>query len=333
MKMKRLVAALTIFSLSAIGITFAAGNDLNPVQDFFVGSVDIGSSSLNPQLVLLPGPTGDQGPAGPPGPAGVAGRDGFVGINGQDGEDGLPGAPGEAGLNGRDGTNGRDGVNGAPGAPGAPGAAVVATVVQTGAGQPCSGRGGTKFTDAAGTITYACNGTAGSGGGGSFTATTLPVGDANCVNGGTSFDDGVNPVTYACNGTSVNSNLGMGNVALASCDNDVAIALNNDFNGSSFSIDSIVLSNVSNACGGSKLVAYIAVKSSGSKKGSSTKYNVGLPADVITCNINSVTVTSGTITVSDATATCKVKRTNASITLAEINAEDIGSNIGLTLSS
>jgi hypothetical protein len=125
----------------------------------------------------------------------------------------------------------------------------------------------------------------------------------------------------------------MGNVSLASCDNDVAIALNNDFNGTSFSIDSIVLSNVSNTCGGSKLVAYIAVKSSGTKKGSSTKYNVGLPADVITCNINSVTVTSGTITVSDATATCKVKRTNASITLAEINAEDIGSNIGLTLSS
>jgi hypothetical protein len=330
MKMKRFIAALAIFSLSGIGITYAAGTDSNPVQNFFLGGTDLGSPNLNQVLALL------VGPEGPPGPAGVAGADGFVGMNGQDGQDGLPGAPGAVGPAGSDGRNGRDGTNGAPGAAGAAGAngvAVVATIVATGAGQPCSGRGGTKFTDAAGTITYACNGTTGSGGGGSFTATTLPVGDANCVNGGTSFDDGTNPVTYACNGTSVNSNLGMGNVSLASCDDDVAIALNNDFNGTSFSIDNITLSNVSNTCGGSKLVAYIAVKSSGTKKGSSAKYNVGLPADVITCNINSVTVTSGTITVSDSTATCKVKRTNATITLAEINAEDIGSNIGLTLSS
>ena len=125
----------------------------------------------------------------------------------------------------------------------------------------------------------------------------------------------------------------MGNVSLASCDNDVAIGIGNDFNGTSFSIDNISISNVSNTCAGNKLVAFIAVKSTGIKKGSSTKYNVGLPADVITCNIASVTVTGGVITVSDATATCKVKRTNTTITLAEINAEDIGSNIGLTLSS
>ena len=46
-----------------------------------------------------------------------------------------------------------------------------------------------------------------------------------------------------------------------------------------------------------------------------------------------VTVSGGTITVSDATASCKVKRGNTVITLAELNAEDIGSNIGLTLSS
>lgn len=333
MRMKRFVAALAIFSLSGIGITYAAGTDSNPVQNFFLGGTDLGSPNLNQVLALL------VGPEGPPGPAGVAGADGFVGMNGQDGQDGLPGAPGAVGPAGADGANGRDGrdgANGAPGAagaPGAPGVAVVATVVATGAGQPCAGRGGTKFTDAAGTITYACNGTAGSGGGGSFTATTLPVGDANCVNGGTSFDDGVNPVTYACNGTSVNSNLGMGNVSLASCDSDVSISINNDFNGTAFAIDNISIANVSNTCANNKLVAFIAIKSSGTKKGTSTKYNVGLPADVISCSINSVTVTGGTITVSDSTATCKVKRTNTTITLAEINAEDIGSNIGITLSS
>jgi len=125
----------------------------------------------------------------------------------------------------------------------------------------------------------------------------------------------------------------MGNVSLASCDNDVSISINNDFNGTAFAIDSISISNVDNACATKKLVAFIAIKTSGTKKGSSTKYSVTSPADVIACNIASATVTGGTITVSDATATCKVKRTNTTITLAEINAEDIGSNIGLTLSS
>lgn len=328
MKMKRFFATLVIFSLSGIGITYAAGTDSNPVQNFFLGGTDLGSPNLNQVLALL------VGPEGPPGPAGVAGADGFVGMNGQDGQDGLPGAPGAvgpAGANGTNGTNGRDGVNGAPGPAGAPGAAVVTVALAVGDAN-CA-RGGAKFTDANGTVTYACNGTSGSGGGGSFTATTLPVGDANCVNGGTSFNDGVNPITYACNGTSVNSNLGMGNVSLASCDNDVSISINNDFNGTAFAIDNISIANVSNTCSNSKLVAFIAIKTSGTKKGSSTKYNVGSPADVVACSINSVTVTGGTITVSDATATCKVKRTNTTITLAEINAEDIGSNIGLTLSS
>ena len=326
--MKRFFATLVIFSLSGIGITYAAGTDSNPVQNFFLGGTDLGSPNLNQVLALL------VGPEGPPGPAGVAGADGFVGMNGQDGQDGLPGAPGAvgpAGANGTNGANGRDGANGAPGAAGAAGAAVVTVALPVGNAN-CA-LGGAKFTDAAGTITYACNGTSGSGGGGTFTAATLPVGDPNCVNGGTSFDDGVNPITYACNGTSVNSNLGMGNVSLASCDSDVSISINNDFDGTAFAIDNISIANVSNTCANNKLVAFIAIKTSGTKKGTSTKYNVTSPADVIACSINSVAVTGGTITVSDSTATCKVKRTNTTITLAELNAEDIGSNIGLTLSS
>ena len=321
MKLKRFFAALAIFSLSGIGITYAAGEDSNAVQNFFLGGTDLGDPNLNQVLALLVGPQGE------PGPAGVAGADGFVGMNGQDGRDGLDGAPGAVGPQGPAGANGANGANGAAGA------SVVAAIVPTGAGQPCSGRGGTKFTDAAGTITYACNGTSGSGGGGSFTATTLPVGDANCVNGGTSFDDGVNPVTYACNGTSVNSNLGMGNVALSTCDSDVSIALNNDFDGTGFTIDNITISNVDNACANNKLVSFIPIKTSGTKKGTTSKYGVSSPADVVVCSINSVTVTAGVITLSDSTATCKVKRTNTTITLAEVNAEDIGSNIGLTLSN
>jgi hypothetical protein len=125
----------------------------------------------------------------------------------------------------------------------------------------------------------------------------------------------------------------MGNVSLASCDNDVAIAINNDFNGTSFSIESIEISNVSSTCAGKKLVAFIAIKTTPGLKNTTGIYLARDPADVIACNINGVTVTGGKITISDLTATCKVKRTNASITLAEVNAEDIGSNIGLTLSS
>ena len=247
-------------------------------------------------------------------------------MNGQDGKDGLDGAPGAVGP------QGPAGPAGANGAAGAAGGAVVTVALAVGDAH-CA-RGGAKFTDAAGTITYACNGANGSGSGGSsLTATTLNVGDSHCVNGGTQFDDGAGGITYACNGTSVNSNLGMGNVSLSSCDSDVSIALNNDFDGTKFAISNITLSNVSNTCNGNKLIAFIPIKTSGTKKGSSTKYAVSSPADVINCVINSVTVTGGVITVSDSTATCTVKRTSASITLAEINAEDIGSNVGLTLSN
>lgn len=323
MKLKRFFAALAIFSLSGIGITYAAGTGTNSVQNFFLGGTDLGNPNMNQVLALL------VGPEGPPGPAGVAGADGFVGMNGQDGKDGLDGAPGAVGPQGPAGANGANGANGAAGAAG-----VSVVTVALAVGDANCARGGAKFTDAAGTVTYACNGSSGSGGGSSFIATTLPVGDSHCVNGGTRFDDGASNYTYACNGTSVNSNLGMGNVSLSSCDNDVAIALNNSFDGTAFTISNITISNVLTACNGNKLIAFIAVKTTGTKKGSSTKYLVQSPADVVKCTINSVTVSGGnTITISDGTAACTVVRTGTTITLAELNAEDIGSNVGITLSN
>lgn len=331
--MKRFVAALAIFSLSGIGITYAAGTDSNPVQNFFLGGTDLGSPNLNQVLALL------VGPEGPPGPAGVAGADGFVGMNGQDGQDGLPGAPGAVGEAGTNGVNGRDGANGAPGAPGAngapggpgaPGAAVVTVALN--AGDPNCAQGGAKFTDAAGAVTYACNGTGGSGGGSVVTTTLNPGDDANCVNGGTKFVNGAT-VTYACNGSVTNGNLGLGNVSLASCDSNVTIGIENEFDGESFSLSSVTMSNVDSACSNSKLITYIPIKASGQKKGTSSKYGVQTPADMIVCRINSVSVTGSAVVVSDATATCKVKATNTTITFAEINAEDIGTKIGLTLSN
>ena len=328
MKMKRIIAALAIFSLSGIGITYAAGTDSNPVQNFFLGGTDLGSPNLNQVLALL------VGPEGPPGPAGVAGADGFVGMNGQDGQDGLPGAPGAVGPAGADGANGRDGrdgANGAPGAPGAPGAAVVTVALP--AGDATCAQGGAKFTDANGTVTYACSGAGGGGGSGSIVTTTLnPGDDANCVNGGTKLVNGAT-VTYACNGSVTDGNLGLGNVSLASCDSNISVSIENEFDGDTFYLSSITMTNVDNACANNKLVTYVPIKASGPKKGSSSKYDIRTPADMVVCNINSVSVAGSAVVVSDATATCKVKRTNTTITFAEINAEDIGTKIGLTLSN
>lgn len=323
MKLKRFFAALVIFSLSGIGITYAAGEDSNAVQNFFLGGTDLGDPNLNQMLAVLVGPKGDTGPAG------VAGADGFVGMNGQDGKDGLPGAPGEVGPQG---PAGPAGAAGAAGGAGAPGAAVVAVVLAANADANCP-QGGTKFTSAAGVVSYACNGSGSGGGGGNVVAEVLPVGDANCVNGGTKFTDAALTVTYACNGSVTSGNLGLGNVALAACDSNVTIAIENEFDGESFSLASIKMTNIDNACANSKLVAYIPIKTSGTKLGSSTKYSVTTPADQIVCSIPSLSVTSNTVVISDSTATCKVKRTQAAITLAEVNAEDLGTKIGLTLSN
>lgn len=323
MKLKRLVVALAIFSLSGIGITYAAGTDTNAVQNFFLGGTDIGNPNLNQVLALL------VGPQGVPGPAGVAGADGFVGMNGQDGKAGLDGAPGAVGPQGPAGAQGPAGPAGAQGPAGANGVSVVTVQLQTGNAN-CP-QGGAKFTDAAGTVTYACNGSA--EGGGAVTATSLPTNDPNCVNGGTKFTDAAGTNTYACNGSITQSDLGLGNIALSACDNDVRVAIRTDFNGVFFSMASVALSNVDERCNGSKLEVYVPIKTEGVKKGSSPLYRVDTPADIIACTINPVAVNNGVITVSDQTASCKVKRTGETIRLEEVNAQDVGTNVGLTLSS
>jgi hypothetical protein len=322
-KLKRLVVALAIFSLSGIGITYAAGTDTNAVQNFFLGGTDIGNPNLNQVLALL------VGPQGVPGPAGVAGTDGFVGMNGQDGQNGLDGAPGEVGPQGPAGAQGPAGPAGAQGPAGANGLSVVTVELQTGDAR-CP-QGGAKFTDAAGTVTYACNGSA--EGGGAVRATSLPTNDPNCVNGGTKFTDAAGTNTYACNGSVTQSDLGLGNIALSACDNNVRVAIRTDFNGVFFSMASVLLSNVDESCNGSKLEVYIPIRTEGVKIGTSNLYRVGTPAEIITCTINPVAVDHGAILVSDETSQCKVKTSGAFIRLDEVNAQDVGTNVGLTLSS
>jgi hypothetical protein len=139
-----------------------------------------------------PGPAGPQGPKGDAGPAGKDGLNGTNGTNGTDGKDGksVAAASEPAGANcagggvqltavsgvtyvcnGRDGADGKDGVNGADGAAGHDGADgqdganghdgfSVTSAVEP-AGSNCE-NGGSRFTAANG-VTYACNGSAGSG--------------------------------------------------------------------------------------------------------------------------------------------------------------------------
>jgi hypothetical protein len=123
---KQLLILLTIFSLSGIGITYAASATGNQIQNFFLGNAPLQSANLNQVLALL------VGPKGPPGVAGVAGRDGVIGMNGLNGLDGAPGATGPAG------------------------ASVAVVALQT--GDVNCPIGGSKLIAGDGTITYVCNG-------------------------------------------------------------------------------------------------------------------------------------------------------------------------------
>ena len=190
--MKKAAFLLIILSLMRIGVVYAdAADNTAQNQDYFFG-VKNASSNLNQVLALL------VGPAGIPGPAGVAGKDGLIGMNG---EPGLPGAPGAAG---------RDGVG------------VLATAF-TGAQGTCTA-GGTRFVDAAGAVTFACNGAGGGGVG--------PAGPA-----GPAGPQG--PAGPA--GTGGGGGYGAGTLAAGSCedDNTIYIDLDRRFTGTKFVYDQI----------------------------------------------------------------------------------------------
>lgn len=192
--MKKAAFLLIILSLMRIGVVYAdAADNTAKNQDYFFG-VKNASSNLNQVLALL------VGPAGIPGPAGVAGKDGLIGMNG---EPGLPGAPGAAG---------RDGVG-------------VLAAAFTGAQGTCTA-GGTRFVDAAGTTTYACNGAGGGGVG--------PAGPA-----GPAGPQG--PAGPAGTGGGGGGGYGAGILGAGSCeeDNTIYIDLDRKFTGTKFVFDEI----------------------------------------------------------------------------------------------
>ena len=192
--MKKLTIVLLLLSLTRIGVAYADTTNPSTSQDYFFGTKQA-AANLNQVLALL------VGPAGAPGPAGVAGKDGLIGLNGVDG---LDGAPGAAGVNGKDGVDGKDGIS-------------VASAAFTGAQGTCT-NGGTKLTDATGTVTYICNGANGAPG----PAGANGINGTNGINGGSG---GGGSLTY-----------GQGIITVGACDTDgvVAFDVKRKYNGTDF---------------------------------------------------------------------------------------------------
>jgi hypothetical protein len=238
---KKFITVLAVFSFASIGITYAASTSPDSITSFFLGNGSISGSSMNEVLALLVGPKGDVGPAG------VAGKDGFVGMNGQDGANGLDGAPGPvgpqgpAGADGKDGTNGKDGINGTSGGAGANGKDVL--MVALGTGDANCPQGGTQFTSGAGVVSYACNGTGGSGG--------------QTQGNGTPQGQGLAGFT-SCTGATT-----------------IGIGYSQAFTGTGFRFSTVDISNLPTLCNSNNVAIYFSIKPTGTLFGTVGKYANG----------------------------------------------------------
>lgn len=287
--MKKLTVLLLLVSLTRIGVAYADTTNASTSQNYFFGT-KAAAANLNQVLALLVGPKGD------PGPAGVAGKDGLIGMNGKDG---LPGAPGAAGKDGVNGTNGKDGVS-------------VLSAAFTGAQGTCT-NGGTKFTDANGTITYACNGQNGAPGANGLNGT-------NGINGGSG------------NGNGGSLNYGQGVVSVGSCDSDTVVALDvkRKFNGTDFVFSQFLIGDnnitdgdVDPMCSGKTFSIYITIgpevqtASRTFVKDYRREYQ---PGDIIVCekviNTNPWPTTSPQFIFSDSTTQgiCTITNRDAAVT-------------------
>ena len=233
-----------LFALSGVGVTFAAGETNENIQNFFLGNAPATSGDLNQVLALL------VGPEGPPGPAGVAGKDGFVGLNGQDGRDGIDGAPGAAGAQGVAGT---------------PGASVAIVALQP--GDVNCPVGGSKLVDSSGSETFICNGrpgqpgTAGAAGATGATGATGAAGTGGSGNG---------------------TRFGVGSLGIGACDDNVEVELKHLFAGGRFSMNQVEISGLANACDTFTLKVWLTIRATGALFGSGAS-TVFVGGDEIRC--------------------------------------------------
>lgn len=266
--LKRGFIFVMLFALTGVGVTFAAGENNDNIQNFFLGNAPATSGDLNQVLALLVGPTG------PPGAAGVAGADGFVGLNGQDGRDGLDGAPGIAGAQGASGT---------------PGASVAVVALQV--GDVNCPIGGSKLVDASGAETFICNGRPGlpgTAGGTGATGATGPAGATGATGAAGTGGSG--------NGT----RFGVGSLGIGACDDNVNVELKHLFSGGEFKMDKVEVSGLADACAVSapatayKLKVWLTVRSSGALFGTGAN-TAFIGGDEIRCEKDITTAWSGTL--------------------------------------
>jgi hypothetical protein len=203
--MKKFSFFLLILLLTRVGTSYAAPNDGTTLdfQNFFLGSSVNPNVNVNQVLALLVGPEGQPGPAGVAGRdgfVGMNGQDGKDGLPGAPGPVGPQGVAGPAGAsvvavvlnagdsncanggskfisgdgstafacNGATGATGATGAQGPQGLQGEPGEGVVIDTTGPGLALVAANceSGGRAFRDGDGNLTYLCNGTGGTGGGG-----------------------------------------------------------------------------------------------------------------------------------------------------------------------
>ena len=297
-----------LFALTGVGVTFAAGDTNDNIQNFFLGNAPATSGDLNQVLALL------VGPQGPPGPAGVAGKDGFVGLNGQDGKDGIDGAPGAAGPQGPAGANGAAGAAGAS-------VAVVALAV----GDTNCPIGGSKLVDANGVETFICNGRPGQPGAQGAQGVQGLQGTPGTGGGG------------GGNGT----RFGVGSLGIGACDDAVEVELKHLFAGGQFTMNQVVITGLADACDTYTLKVWLTVRStgalygSGSVTGANLAYNAGdeIRCEKVIANA-SWTGTANNRTVSiDATHTCINMTATRTVAprLNSLSARDLADYVGFEI--
>jgi hypothetical protein len=297
-RLKQIFILITIFSISGIGITYAASATGNQIQNFFLGNAPLASGNLNQVLALL------VGPKGPPGPAGVAGRDGFVGMNGTNG---LDGAPGPAGANG---------------------ASVLVVALQPG-DKNCP-IGGSKLTDGNGAITYVCNGQPGAPGPAGANGTN----GTNGTNGAGSSDTitvGNGLLNVGTCATSVNVNLNRQFTGTQFLLTGVSISGIPAACGTATPSDTLTVYLPIKSTGAK--IGPVGSNYSVTSPAQQIKCTIGgLNAAMLPSASNTITL-QDSVSGAVPAAVCRNITTNQSILIGDISAQDLGTTIGLEIAN
>ena len=307
--MKKILSILLILAMARIGFTFldssTADVQVAPVanqEDYFFG-VKNAQSNFNQVLALLVGRDGT------PGPVGVAGRDGLIGVNGTVGQPGLPGAPGAAGQSGRDGAG-------------------VIALSFSGREGSCT-NGGIRFTDAAGVVSFACNGTPGPAG---APGSQGAQGAAGTGGSGGTLD------------------FGQGNISISACEADGVIKIDvkklytgDDFRLNEFTVGSGTSpGDILDTCAGKTVALYLKVipgtlKNGGTLGNANFNYQSN---DILKCTAtlpgaSGWPTSSPQFTFTSSSLSCVNQTTNlpagASLTFDEISSADYLSTVGFEI--